>query len=132
MPRIFLCSATGSLTTDAAPVGGGVAVLEALIPHLEHSDFEVTLLTPGATESRDGIRQQLPVPTLERVEPDRILRLNARRYADFAFEWESALSSYFADIDTNETVVLANDTRRRPALCRVASRTGSPSSHCCT
>ena len=119
MPRIFLCSATGSLTTDAAPVGGGVAVLEALIPHLEHSDFEVTLLTPGATETRDGIRQQLPVPTLERVEPDRILRLNARRYADFAFEWESALSSYFANIDTNETVVLANDTAEGPPFAQL-------------
>ncbi len=119
MPRIFLCSATGSLTTDAAPVGGGVAVLEALIPHLERSDFDVTLLTPGATEARDGIRQQLPVPTLERVEPDRILRLNARRYGEFAFEWESALAQYFANIDTKDTVVLANDTAEGPPFTQL-------------
>ncbi len=119
MPRIYLCSATGSLTTDAAPVGGGVAVLEALIPHLERSDFDVTLLTPGATESKDGIRQKLPVPTLERVEPDRILRLNARRYADFAIEWESALSGYFSNIDTNDAVVLANDTAEGPPFAQL-------------
>jgi glycosyltransferase involved in cell wall biosynthesis len=119
MSRIYLCSATGALTTDAAPVGGGVAVLEELIPHFEDTDFEVTLLTPGATESREGIRQQLPVPTLTRHEPDRILRLNARRYADFAIEWESALASYFADIEPTDAVVLANDTAEGPPFAQL-------------
>ena len=119
MPRIYLCSATGALTTDVAPVGGGVAVLEALIPHLEHSDFDVTLLTPGATDARDGIRQQLPLPTLERGEPDRILRLNARRYATFALEWEAALADYFADIDPSDAVVVANDTSEGPPFAQL-------------
>lgn len=119
MARIYICSATGALATDASPVGGGVAVLEELIPHLERSEFEVTLLTPGAVEARDGIRQQLPVPTLERVEPDRILRLNARRYADFAIEWESALTTYFADIDPSDAVVLANDTAEGPPFAQL-------------
>ena len=119
MPRIYLCSATGALTTDAAPVGGGVAVIEALIPHLERSDFDVTLLTPGATETRDGIRQQLPLPTLGRVEPDRILRLNARRYATFALEWEAALADYFADIDPSDAVVVANDTSEGPPFAQL-------------
>ena len=99
MPRVFLCSATGALTTDAAPVGGGVAVLEALIPHLQDSDCELTLLTPGRDSSRDGFRQTLPVHTLSTSEPDRILKLNARGYARFALEWQAALSDYFADID---------------------------------
>lgn len=119
MPRIFICSATGALTTDAAPVGGGVAVLEALIPHLARSEFDVTLLTPGATEQLEGIRQQLPVPTLARVEPDRILKLNARRYARFALEWESALADYFADIDPTDSVVLANDTSEGPPFAKL-------------
>ena len=119
MPRIYLCSATGTLTTDVAPVGGGVAVIEALIPHLERSDFEVTLLTPGATDARDGIRQQLPLPTLERVESDRILRLNARRYATFALEWEVALADYFADIAPSDAVVVANDTSEGPPFAQL-------------
>lgn len=119
MPRIYLCSATGALTTDAAPVGGGVAVLEALIPHLERAGFEITLLTPGADERSRGVRQQLPVPTLERAEPDRILSLNARRYADFAMEWEQALSGYFADIDPTDAVVLANDTAEGPPFAQL-------------
>ena len=114
MPRIFLCSATGALTSEAAPVGGGVAVLEALIPQLIQSDFEVTLLTPGRDESFDGLRQSLPVPTLARANPDEILKLNARHYARFALEWESALRRYFSEIDTTDTVVLANDTSEGP------------------
>ncbi|MXX47766.1 MAG: glycosyltransferase family 4 protein [Chloroflexi bacterium] len=119
MTRIYVCSATGALTTDAAPVGGGVAVLEALIPHLERSDLEVTLLTPGAEESRVGTRQQLPVPTLTHVEPDKILRLNARRYGDFAIEWETALADYFSDIDPADAVVLANDTAEGPPFAQL-------------
>ncbi len=114
MPRIFLCSATGALATDAAPVGGGVAVLEALIPHIQAADFDLTLLTPGGEESLDGIRQTLPVPTLATASPDRILRLNARRYARFAIEWEAALTGYFADVDPSNAVVIANDTSEGP------------------
>ncbi len=114
MPRIFLCSATGALTTDAAPVGGGVAVLEALLPQLGDAGFDVTLLTPAAAEQREGIRQQLSVPTLARAEPERILKLNARAYARFALEWEAALAEYFADIDPTDSVVLANDTSEGP------------------
>ena len=119
MPHIYLCSATGDLTTNAVPVGGGVAVLEALIPHLERSNFEVTLLTPGGAESRSGIRQWLPVPTLARADPDSILKLNARQYARFALEWESALGEYFADIDPTDTVVLANDTSEGPPFAKL-------------
>lgn len=119
MSRIYLCSATGALSTDAAPVGGGVAVLEALIPHLERSDFDVTLLTPGRTESINGIRQSLPVPTLAQSEPDRILKLNARSYATFALEWESALEQYFQDIDPTDSVLLANDTSEGPPFARL-------------
>ncbi len=119
MPRIYLCSATGALTTDAAPVGGGVAVLEALTPQLTNADFDVTLLTPGATEGRDGIRQQLPVPTLSQAEPDRILQLNARDYARFALEWEAALADYFRDIDPSDAVVLANDTSEGPPFAQL-------------
>ena len=114
MPRIYICSATGALTTDAAPVGGGVAVLEALIPHLETAGFDLTVLTPARSEVRDGIRQSLPVPTLARAEPDRILKLNARRYATFALEWESALERYFSHIDPNDAVIIANDTSEGP------------------
>ena len=119
MPRFFLCSATGALTTDAAPVGGGVAVLEALIPHLSGAGFDLTLLTPGRAEARDGIRQSLPVPTLAQSEPDRILKLNARRYATFALEWEAALADYFADIDPRDAVVLANDTSEGPPFAQL-------------
>ncbi len=119
MPRIFLCSATGVLTTDAAPVGGGVAVLEALIPHLEQAGCNVTLLTPGREESREGMRQALPVRTLSTSEPDHILRLNARRYARFAIEWETALTEYFSDIDPTDAVVIANDTSEGPPFAHL-------------
>ena len=122
MPHIYLCSATGALTTDSVPVGGGVAVLEALIPHLEASDFDVTLLTPGPKQSSDGIRHELPVPTLSDREPDGILKLNARRYAKFALEWESALGEYFADLDPTGAVVLANDTAEGPPFAQLRER----------
>ena len=116
MPRIFLCSATGALASDVAPVGGGVTVLEALLPYLAASDFQITVLTPGAIDERDGIRQQLAVPALSDAAPERILRLNARAYARFALEWEAALADYFADIDPYDSVVLANDTSEGPPV----------------
>ena len=119
MPRIYLCSATGGLTTDVAPVGGGVAVLEALIPHLLSAGFDVTLLTPSDVERHDGIHQQLPVPTLAQAEPDRVLQLDARSYARFALEWEAALGAYFADVDPVDTVVLANDTSEGPPFAQL-------------
>ncbi|MXX80064.1 MAG: glycosyltransferase family 4 protein [Chloroflexi bacterium] len=119
MPRVYVCSATGALTTDAAPVGGGVAVLEALIPHLRESDCELTLLTPGREASLDGFRQTLPVDTLSISEPDRILDLNARGYARFAIEWQAALSDYFADINPIDAVVIANDTSEGPPFAHL-------------
>ncbi len=119
MPRIFLCSATGALATDAAPVGGGVAVLEALAPHTQQAGFDLTLLTPGRSESLDGIRQTLPVRTLAAADPERILRLNARRYARFAIEWEAALRDYFSDIDPADAVVIANDTSEGPPFAKL-------------
>lgn len=114
MPRISICSATGAVTTDAAPVGGGVAVIEALLPHLADAGFNLTLLTPGREDALDGIRQSLAVPTLSEADPQQILELNARAYAMFALEWESALRRYFSDIDPAETVVIANDTSEGP------------------
>ena len=122
VPRIYLCSATGALTTDAAPVGGGVAVLETLIPHLERAGFEITLLTPSREDQRDGIRQTLAVPTLSAAEPERILQLDARQYARFALEWETALDRYFADIDPTGAVVLANDTSEGPPFAALQQR----------
>ena len=122
MPRIFLTSATAALNTDAAPVGGGVAVLEALIPHLQSAQFEVTLLTPGAEQAREGIRQTLPVATLSersQADPERLLQLNARDYARFALQWEAALDRYFADIDPRDSVVLANDTSEGPPFAQL-------------
>ena len=121
-PRIYLCSATGALATDVAPVGGGVAVLEALIPQLEQTEFEVTLLTPGRRDERGGIRQTLAVPTLASADPERILRLNARQYARFALEWETALDRYFAEVEPNGAVVLANDTSEGPPFAALHRR----------
>ena len=114
MTRIYICSATGAMTTDAAPVGGGVAVSEALIPQLKRAGFDLTVLTPGRADALDGVRQSLLVPTLLQSEPDRLLTLNARRYATFAQEWEAALERYFSDIDPTDAVAIANDTSEGP------------------
>lgn len=122
MPRIYLCSATGALTTEAAPVGGGVAVLEALTPQLQADGFDVVLLTPGSIERRDGIRQSLALPSLRQASDEGILRYNARRYAQFALEWERALGRYFADIDPLDSVVLANDTSEGPPFAELHER----------
>ena len=113
MPRLYLCSATGALSAEAAPVGGGVAVLEALLPHLQ-ADFQITLLTPGREDRADGVRQQLRVPQLADAAPARILRLNARQYARFALDWEAALARYFSDMSPADTLILANDTAEGP------------------
>ena len=119
MPRIYLCSATGALNTEVAPVGGGVAVLEALIPELQRTDFDVTLLTPGRVDAGLDIQQSLAVPTLAQDESERLLRLNARQYARFAVEWEQALTRYFRDIDPTDCVVLSNDTSEGPPFAQL-------------
>ena len=121
MTRLYVMAATGALSAESAPVGGGVAVIEALLPHLREQ-FDVTLLTPGRRENRSPGRQTLPVPTLAQAGPERLLSLNARSYARFALEWEAALDHYFNDLDPRDAVVIANDISEGPPFERLASR----------
>ena len=121
MTRLYLTAATGALSAESAPVGGGVAVIEALLPHLREQ-FDVTLVTPGRRENRSPGRQTLPVPTLAQAGPERLLSLNASNYACFALEWEAALDRYFNDLDPRDAVVIANDISEGPPFERLASR----------
>lgn len=121
MGRLYITSATGALSTADSPVGGGVAVLEALLPRLERAGIEYTLLTPGAAD-RDGPgRRTLAVPTLQGASvsasedaAERILHLGERDYARFALEWEAALGRFFAAEASAGAVVLANDVSEGP------------------
>ena len=122
MTRVYLSAATSALSADHAPVGGGVAVLEALIPELARQDFDLTLLSPGRTDARHGIRQALAVPTLSDADPDRLLQLNARGYAQFAIEWEHALNRYFGDVPSDDAVVIANDVSEGPPFAELHRR----------
>jgi glycosyltransferase involved in cell wall biosynthesis len=125
--RIFVTTAMGALTSESAPVGGGVAVLEALLPHLAAADdFDVTLLRPGSSRAelhRDGYRVvTLPVPCLAQRPIDRMLHAGEREYARFALEWERCLSEAFASIDPRAAVVLANDVSEGPPFRELAER----------
>lgn len=126
--RLFVTTATGVLSTDSAPVGGGVAVLEALLPHLAARDgLEPVVLRPGArsttTATADGVAvRELAVPTLADGDRDRLLALDERAYARFALEWERALGRHFEGVDPDGAVVLANDVSEGPPFARLAAR----------
>lgn len=126
MGRLYITSATGALSAADAPVGGGVAVLEALLPHLEQAGVDYTVLTPGAADgAHDGAMGRgyaLGVPTLRDAPPDRLLRLGERDYARFALEWEAALARFFAGVSPEGAVVLANDVSEGPPFAALARR----------
>jgi len=127
MTRIYLTTATGGLSTDVAPVGGGVAVLEALLPALAaRPDFEVTVLRPGSRADEceiDGVRWvDLPVPVLQDAAPDAFLHFGERRYARFALQWESALRRFFEAVDPGGAVVVANDVSEGPPFAWLHER----------
>lgn len=126
MGRLYITSATGALSAADAPVGGGVAVLEALLPHLEQAGVDYTVLTPGAADgAHDGAMGRgyaLGVPTLRDAPPDRLLRLGEREYARFALEWEAALARFFAGVSPEGAVVLANDVSEGPPFAALARR----------
>ena len=125
--RIFVTTAMGALASDSAPVGGGVAVLEALLPELAaRADFDVTLLRPGPVRAEvrhDRYRViDLPLPCLARQSIDRMLHATEREYARFALEWERCLSEAFASIDPRGAVVVANDVSEGPPFRELAER----------
>lgn len=122
MTRLYITSATGALSAAAAPVGGGVAVLEALLPELDRAAIDYTLLTPGPADAVAGRRRTLAVPTLRGGDPERLLQLGERRYARFALEWEAALERAFADLPAEGAVVLANDVSEGPPFRALARR----------
>lgn len=125
--RIFVTTAMGALTSENAPVGGGVAVLEALLPELAATgDFDVTLLRPGPVRTElqcKGYRAiDLPVPCLAQRPIDRMLHAGEREYARFALEWERCLSEAFAAIDPRGAIVVANDVSEGPPFRELAVR----------
>lgn len=123
--RIYVTTATGALSTASSPVGGGVAVLEALAPHLAAAG-EVTVLRPGAsgaTRSRDGVTWvDLPLEMLHGQPSDAVLHFGERAYARFALAWEGALRDYFVDVDPRGAVVVANDISEGPPFAWLKSR----------
>ena len=122
MGRLYITSATGALSAADAPVGGGVAVLEALMPELERAGIAYTLLTPGAADGETAQGRTLGVPTLRGAAADRILQLGEREYARFALEWEAALERFFAGVSPAGAVVLANDVSEGPPFGSLARR----------
>lgn len=125
MTRLFVTTATGSLGTDAAPVGGGVTVLEGLEPHLARA-FDLTVLRAAgqnAVVEKDGVRRvDLCVASLAGRPPDAFLHLPERAYARFALEWEAVLGRYFDGVEPAGALVLANDVSEGPPFARLAAR----------
>ena len=125
--RIFVTTAMGALTSESAPVGGGVAVLEALLPELAAcEDLDVTLLRPGSSRTElehGGCRVvALPVPCLAQRPIERMLHAGEREYARFALEWEGSLSAAFAAIDPRGAIVVSNDVSEGPPFRELAER----------
>ena len=117
----------GALSSESAPVGGGVAVLEALLPHLAACiDLEVTLMRPGSTRAeRDHGRYRsvdLPVPSMADRSVDQLLHASEREYARFALEWERSLGDAFAMIEPRGAIVVANDVSEGPPFRELAER----------
>ena len=130
MPRrtLYVTSATGALSTRSTPVGGGVAVLEALLPELKDlaPDQEIVCLRPGSESrcvERAGVAwRDLPVPALAGADPEVLLALSEVSYAKFARQWEAALGRFFADCDPATSVILANDVSEGPPFAELARR----------
>lgn len=122
MTRLYITSATGALSAADAPVGGGVAVLEALLTELDRAAIDYTLLTPGPADAVAGRRRTLAVPTLRGGDLERLLQLGERGYARFALEWQAALERAFADLPAEGAVVLANDVSEGPPFRALARR----------
>lgn len=122
--HVYVTSATGALRTDAAPVGGGVAVLEALLPHLcAAPDLRVTLLCPrGGTGPATGDVVELDVPSLRDRPAESLLHLPERAYARFALEWEQALLDHLSTVTPERAVVLSNDVSEGPPFAELARR----------
>ena len=129
--EIVLTSATGALGSTRHPVGGGVAVLEALLPLLaQRHPGRVTLVTPAGAERRfPGVRHvELAVPSLADAPPERLLHLGESDYARFAVEFEQALGGFCSALDPARTLVIANDVARgrpSPSSRGAASRSSS-------
>ena len=121
MTRIYVTAAAGALDSNTAPVGGGVAVIEALLPHLD-AQFDLTCISPGARRTSAPGREILPVPSWADAGARALLDLDARAYARFALEWEAALAGYFDGIDPAGAVVIANDISEGPPFARLHAR----------
>lgn len=124
--RLYVTAATGALSSATAPVGGGVAVLEELLPRLAARGLAITLLRPGAERaSRDGAGwrvEELPVASLRAREPEALLALSERAYARFALAWEEALGGFLDGVEPAGATVLANDVSEGPPFAHLAAR----------
>lgn len=125
--RVFVTTATGGLSTRTAPVGGGVAVLEALYPFLAAAPgLETWVLQPGPADGEvraQGLqRVTLRVASLAGRSAEALLALDERGYARFAFEWEAALARFFERVDPTGAVVVANDVSEGPPFEELARR----------
>ena len=131
--KVYVTTATGGLATRSAPVGGGVAVLEALVPYLAaRPDLEVVLVRPGAVD-RCELRMEavgavteieLAVPALAGGDPAVLLELDERAYARFALDFERALGRFFAARAPRAgeaALVLANDVSEGPPFAELAA-----------
>jgi len=125
--KVYVTTATGALGTDAAPVGGGVAVLEALLPHLgADPELDATVLRPGRRDRESvqgGVRLvDLALPSLAGTPDDHLLHLSERAYARFALEWERRLQRFFETVPAAGSLVLANDVSEGPPFAELARR----------
>ncbi len=106
-------------------MGGGVAVLEALIPHLaERDDWTISVLRPHAAPGSftfHGVTYiDLAVPILRDTTVDALVHFGERRYALFALQWEAALRAYFQTMGSSGAVVVANDVSEGPPFAWLA------------
>lgn len=114
-------SATGCLPTRTHPVGGGVRILEEILSHLSRR-FSFLVLIPGpraGERDREGVRVvQVPVPLLQKVPIDRLLRFTAFEYARFSEQFEEGATEYLLthrnSFPPGPVPVVSNDVAEGP------------------
>jgi len=118
--HVLYTGAHGGFDTSRIPLGGGAAVMDALVREWSRvQPFELTVLGVGEGYDLPGARfVRLPVEL-----PKSLTDMGEMEYARFCRQFERAATDWVRNhADASEHVVLSNDISEGPGFCEIASR----------